>query len=179
MWQNVHLFTVNSPLGPRKQFWCVFLLRSDFTPAGENRSADDNDSRWPHAHWSRQAPENHWGSPQSAGRSQKSSLCASTFPVYTRFYTFYASSLPLKHSKTSLFLLREFELEFELLWFPCSVLCENCVFWFKKKKIVHFIYLFCSKPVNLWWSSSETRTRESSGLAERTLDPKWEEAVWM
>ena len=79
MWQNFHLWERPVFWAPGYLVWCVFVLLSDCTPAGENRSADDNDSGWPHAHWSRQAPENHWGSPQSAGRSQKSSVCAAVF----------------------------------------------------------------------------------------------------
>lgn len=96
--------------------WCVFLLLFVCTPAGENRSADDNDSGWPHAHRSRQAPENHWGSPQSSGQSQKSSVCVAIFPVYTQFYTFYAFSLPHKHFKTSFCF-------WTFVMIPCSTLC--------------------------------------------------------
>lgn len=47
------------------------------------------------------------------------------------------------------------------------------------KILVCLSIFFYSKPVNLWWSSSETRTKETSGLAGQTLDPKWGEAVWM
>jgi hypothetical protein len=44
--------------------YCVCLCVS-----GENRSEDDDDPGWPHAHRGGQTPENHWGSLQGPGET--------------------------------------------------------------------------------------------------------------
>lgn len=68
---------------------CWFLLPFNRNSAGEDRCADDDDSGRPHAHRSRQTPENHRGSSQSAGLNIP--LCPAPLELFLDFKTFYSS----------------------------------------------------------------------------------------